>query len=152
MDPFALAPEPDRADLVLAQVAADAVDIVVGENLLGQVHQFDQQVRALAPGHEFLDRGPDMIVWGIRPDVEVHVPTDEQMAVADAGMEREPFICQTRLQVADQGSGLLGGDMPGTMVDHPPVGEGHQVAAKDPVIGPQPDALGRCLDGGPSGV
>ena len=69
---------------------------------------------------------------------------DEDVAVADAGMELKPAAgdraAESRVDCLDQRAAVLAGDVAGREVAHLPVLDRHEIAADGPVVGAEGNA------------
>lgn len=148
-----LPPEPDVRSGVLAEVAADKVNVVAGEDFAGLLHDADDPVGAGAVGHIVGDVAIGDIMRRGALELSVgSVVGDHEVAVGDAGVEAEASPAEFFVEVGDEQVGFALGDVAGGEVLHDFVDDGDEVATEDELVGADVDIAGGCFERGAAGV
>ena len=156
-------PQPDVRGGALAGSDPGRVERMPGEPAGAGGHEVGQKVAAGAARESVEDRLIDEIVGGRGPEIGAEwclcpggATVEKEITVADAGGELpagevgevggEPLLAggQERRR-------FFGRDMPGGEILHHAGGDRDEVTAHGPVIGPQLDPLGGCLERRPAG-
>jgi len=144
-----LSPQPYGIGGALSCSYAPPVDLMPLQNRPGRLHQRHEQLAVLSPGQVLFHRLATDVVGrsalGSGAGLE-----HQKIAIAHTGVE--PLPGHERGQGFDQLLPLLGGDMPGAVVLHQPIINGHKVAAKSDIIRAQVHIHGRCLQRRPAGI
>ena len=152
-----LTPQPDGVGRIFAVADPLPVDRVGGEGDRYPTQQtapfFIGQI-ALPVGGDILF---DPVVGRDGGEFGVGSPDDDQIAVADPGMEMKGVVGAFPFQGGDQCMALGGGDMAGCKINHGDVVvvgpvEGHEVATERRLVVGQADAHRRGLQRRPAGV
>ena len=95
----------------------------------------------------------DDVVRGRGLDLfEIGAGDHAQVPVTEARIEADVGVVDFGLEVGDQLGAFVGGDVAGAVVGHLVFVEGDQIAAEDPVVALEADALSGGLEGGAAGV
>ena len=149
----ALAPEPDLCGRLFAEVPADAIDFVVGQDFAAGFHQAVDLFGAAALRQMPRGRPAQDVVRRRGPKLAPAVPAmDQQVAVAHAGVKLPVLVAQGFGDIAEERPAFLGRDSPGRIIDHRALDHGYQVAAEDQVVPGQGDVPGQGLQRRAAGV